>query len=69
MQVQEWGEVKTQIDRYFRAVHGESYGYRAPETFGNLLERWMLAVAGGNLGYASELMAEIETMAGDHGGN
>jgi hypothetical protein len=53
-------EVKKQIHRYFVVVHGEDYVYRAPETFDNVLERWMYAVMNGNLEFASEQMAIIE---------
>lgn len=41
-------EVRKQIHRYFVAVHGKDYIYRAPETFPNRVERWMLAVLRGD---------------------
>ena len=53
-------QVQEQIHRYFVAVHGEKYGYRAPETFGNILEQWMLGVAGGNEEFAEQKIASIE---------
>lgn len=52
--------VKEQIHRYFVAVHGEKYGYRAPETFGNKLEQWMLCVAGDNMESAEQHISDIE---------
>lgn len=52
--------VKGMIHRYFVAVHGRSYIYRAPETFDNVLERWMLAVAADNQEVAEEHMRTIE---------
>lgn len=54
--------VQRQIDRYFTTLYGENYVYRAPETFANALERWMLLVASGNLNTAGIQMLEIEAM-------
>lgn len=56
-------EINRQINRYFMAVYGKSYTYAAPETFPNVLERWMLAVAANQLEHASDLMTQIEEMA------
>lgn len=56
-------QVRSQIHRYFVAVHGEDYIYRAPEMFRNMLERWMLGIArGGEEGikYADTCIAAIE---------
>lgn len=57
--------IAAHIHRYFVAVHGPDYVYRAPETFGNMLERWMLAVAAGEVDFAGELMGQIERMAAE----
>jgi hypothetical protein len=54
--------VQHQIDRYFTLLYGENYVYRAPETFTNALERWMLLVASGDLNTAGIQMLEIEEM-------
>lgn len=54
--------VQSQVHQYFTALYGENYVYRAPETFDNALERWMLLVASGDLDAASSQMAEIEQL-------
>jgi hypothetical protein len=54
--------VQAQVHDYFTALYGNSYAYRAPETFTNALERWMLHVAAGDLDAAASQMAEIEAM-------
>jgi hypothetical protein len=54
--------VQGQIHDYFTVLYGNSYAYRAPETFTNALERWMLLVAAGDLDAAASQMAEIEEM-------
>lgn len=51
--------IVSQINRYFQAVYGEDYVYRAPETFDGF-EQWMLAVASGNEERSDELMTNIE---------
>ena len=56
-------QLTVQITRYFRAVYGDDYVYRAPETFDNVLERWMLAVADNDLEAAERHMATIEELA------
>ena len=53
-------DVKAHIHRYFVAVYGADYVYRAPETFGNALERWMIAVSIGVLDFAEKQMEYIE---------
>lgn len=54
-------KVREMIHRYFVARYGDSYTFRAPETFDNALERWMLYV-GGNAGDMAEAeMVNIET--------
>jgi hypothetical protein len=53
-------QIQNQVGRYFKARYGDSVAFRAPETFENALERWMIyATASGN---GSEQLAE-ETMA------
>jgi hypothetical protein len=54
--------VQAQVHQYFTALYGENYVYRAPETFDNALERWMLMVASGDLDAASRQMTEIEAL-------
>ena len=46
--------------RYLRAVYGPDVVYRAPETFGNLVERWIWAVASGVPEIAHACIADIE---------
>lgn len=60
--------ISEHIHRYFVAVYGKNYVFRAPETFPNVLERWMLATAtsiqnGHDSGVAEECMKLIEKMA------
>jgi hypothetical protein len=55
--------VRAQARRYMEAVYGESVWFRAPETFGNVLERWIWAVGTGEPELAEEAMGRIETMA------
>lgn len=52
--------VQNQIGRYFVARYGNEVGFRAPETFDNALERWMLYVSGGSMDLAEKEMALIE---------
>lgn len=40
-------EVRRQAHRYMQAIHGKDYVFRAPETFGNVLEQWIWSVASG----------------------
>jgi hypothetical protein len=54
---------KEHIDRYFKAIYGKAYGFRAPETFPNALERWMLAIANDNTEMANEELSKIEAWA------
>lgn len=54
--------VQSQIHDYFTALYGQSYAYRAPETFTNALERWMLLVVSSNLDAAESQMSEILEM-------
>jgi hypothetical protein len=56
----EAGMIRDHASRYLRAVYGPDYIYRAPETFGNLLERWIWAVAAGVPEIAHASIADIE---------
>jgi hypothetical protein len=56
-------KIDAHISRYFIAVYGKDVGFRAPETFPNLVERWMLAVARDDARTAELLMNEIESFA------
>lgn len=53
-------QIRQHIDRYFVAVHGKGYVYRAPETFQNVLECWMLAVGADQGEVAEECITQIE---------
>lgn len=55
-------EVRRQINRYFVGLYGEDYGYRAPETFPNQLEVWMMLVCSGDLAAAGDQMTKLERM-------
>ena len=59
----DWEEVQRQAYRYMVACYGTSFVFKAPETFPNLLERWLIAVAAGNVGFAEDCMVQIEEMA------
>ncbi len=56
----EAGMIRGHAQRYFRAVYGPDYIYRAPETFGNLLERWIWAIGAGQPEMAHACIADIE---------
>lgn len=55
-------QVREQINRYFVGLYGQDYTYRAPETFSNQLEVWMLLVCSGDLPAAEEQMQKLERM-------
>jgi hypothetical protein len=38
-------KVREQAKRYLEARYGKEVWFRAPETFGNVLERWIWSVA------------------------
>lgn len=46
--------------RYMEARYDEGWMYRAPESYPNILERWLWAVASGNGELAGECMLTIE---------
>lgn len=54
--------VRQQINRYFVGLYGEDYTYRAPETFPNQLEVWMLLVCSRDITAADEQMEKLERM-------
>jgi hypothetical protein len=45
--------------RYLEAVYGPDVWFRAPETFGNLVERWIWCVASAAREHAEATMDEI----------
>jgi hypothetical protein len=53
-------EIRQQASRYLTARFGEEYVYRAPETFTNVLERWIWALAAGSPEMAEECISRIE---------
>ena len=54
--------VRVQARRYLEARYGDAVWFRAPETFENVLERWIWAVASGAEGtLGEECIAAIET--------
>jgi hypothetical protein len=56
-------KLQEHVGRYFRARYGDDYVFKAPETFPNALERWMLYIASGNEGgdaMAETTMKDIE---------
>jgi hypothetical protein len=52
--------IRTHAHRYLVAVYGPDYVFRAPETFGNLVERWIWAVAAEVPEMAHASIADIE---------
>lgn len=52
--------IRGHADRYLRARYGPDYVYRAPETFGNMLERWIWAVGAGVPELAHSSIGAIE---------
>lgn len=57
-EVRQWP--RNHAQRYLEARYGESWMYRAPETYPNILERWIRAVADGNEDAAEDAMLTIE---------
>jgi hypothetical protein len=54
-------KIREMISRYFKARYGDDYAFKAPETFDNALERWMLYVMSNEgLDMAEQEMAKIE---------
>jgi hypothetical protein len=54
-------EIRSQAKRYLESVYGNDVWYRAPETFANLVERWIWNIASGITDYGDKVMTEIET--------
>ncbi len=46
--------------RYLNARFGPDWLYRAPETFGNLVERWIWSVANGTPEFGESCISAIE---------
>ena len=59
-------QVRKQARRYLEARFGKDVWFRAPETFENLLERWIWAVASNAPELAEESLAAIETGLARH---
>jgi hypothetical protein len=53
-------QIQDQIRRYFVARYGEEWTYKAPETFPNALERWMIYATALDNHMAEAEMANIE---------
>jgi hypothetical protein len=56
-------QVRDHARRYMVAAYGPSWTFRAPETFDNLLERWLWAVSADEMNMANECMRQIEERA------
>jgi hypothetical protein len=70
IQAQKYLVFQQQAIRYMEGVYGKSVWFMAPETFDNVLIRWIRALAEGNPDYGEEQMALIETMIQEQrGGN
>jgi len=58
-------KVREMVNRYFTARYGKDYVFRAPETFDNALERWMIYITSDEgMDMAEQEMARIEAMIG-----
>ena len=57
--------IRDHANRYCQAIYGPDYVYRAPETFGNLVERWIWAVSAEVPEMAHACIADIERWAAD----
>jgi len=57
--------ISRQANRYFTAVYGPDWVYKAPEQFPNLVEQWIWALAAGDLDLSETVMAKLETMAAE----
>lgn len=63
---QSYQQVRNDARRYMVAVYGPGWTFKAPETFENLLERWLWAVSADEMKMAATAMTEIERMAKAH---
>lgn len=52
--------IRDHANRYLRARYGPDVVYRAPETFENMLERWIWAIGAGVPELAHSSIAAIE---------
>lgn len=64
----EFRQVQDQASRYLIARYGESVWFRAPETFDNVLERWIWCLASGELDFAETCITQIEEFLGSGDG-
>jgi hypothetical protein len=60
--------VRGQARRYLEARFGQEVWFRAPETFGNVTERWIWAVASAEPALAEECITAIEQHLARPGG-
>ena len=70
----ELGEARSEAEmirghahRYLKAAYGPEYVYRAPETFGNPVERWIWAVASRVPEFAHASIETIERRCAEQG--
>jgi hypothetical protein len=56
-------QVKDQAKRYMEAVYGKDVWFKAPETFDNILVRWIWAIAASEIDFANVQMTKIEELA------
>ena len=61
------GTVRRQASRYLEARYGKNVWFKAPETFDNVLERWIWAVASDAGDLAEKCMTEIEEHFSERG--
>ncbi len=59
-------DVQDHARRYMEAVYGKSVWFAAPETFQNVLERWIWGVASDSVYWTEESIARIEELAAEH---
>jgi len=52
--------IRSQAKRYLEARYGESVWFKAPETFENVLERWIWSIASDAPELAEQCMTQIE---------
>lgn len=55
--------IRDHAKRYMEAVYGKSVWFSAPETFPNVLERWIWSVASDASDMAEKSIQRIEEMA------
>ena len=62
------GWQQEQAARYLTAAYGPDVIYRAPETFSNLVERWIWSVASGLPDFGETCMTAIEAHCAEREG-